>query len=466
VKTIFIDCSYLADHPELNTGIQRVVRKTVTHFKLLAPDEWSVQLVKISNGQFTLLQEPDLYPRVQSVVPDAPTRTPVKARISNYLRGVYQAGRELVSALSGHHHKVRRFLYAPNNRFGLGMITHWLFLRPARIVLRAVAGKQSSAPVMADIDHVQPGDVLLLLDSTWYSNIWPSVEAAKAKGASVMAVIYDLIPITHSQFCDDFLAQVFKGWFHDSIQYVDRYIGISHTVQKDLELFMARELGTEVLKHKQFDYFLLGGDIAANKNASDTDVRLELQKVFKGTSCYLIVSTVEPRKNHAFLLDTLEQLWSDPDQDVRLVIVGRPGWKVEALLERINCHPELGKRLFYFTDLSDVEVGYSYDHAKALVFPSIVEGFGLPILESLNRGLPVLASDTPVHREVGGDHVGYFSLNDKSSLLEAIKAFEAEGVPEKLKVEPGFYGMTWQQSSEMLFQKVVCDRAGLPLGKP
>ncbi|MBV0932306.1 glycosyltransferase family 4 protein [Marinobacterium weihaiense] len=456
MKTIFIDCSYLADHPELNTGIQRVVRKTVANFKTLAPGEWDIQLVKISNGQFSLLQESDLYPKAELPAAQAGQSLPFKVRLSNYLRGVYQAGREFVSAVCGHHKGVRHFLYAPKNQLGLGMFVHWLLLKPARAAVRLVR-RPAAQPSSSDIDRVQRGDVLLLLDSTWYSNIWPSVEAAKAQGASVTAVIYDLIPITHSQFCDDFLAKVFKGWFHDSVAYVDRYIGISQTVQRDLESFMNRELGTQALRDKQFDYFLLGGDIAERTVTATVDMRPELQRAFDGGSCYLIVSTVEPRKNHVFLLDTFENLWRDSAQDVRLIIVGRPGWKVDALLERIRCHPELGRRLYYFSDLDDREVGYSYDNAKALVFPSIVEGFGLPILESLNRGLPVLASDTPVHREVGGEQVGYFSLDDHKSLLRWIETFEAEGIPEALQVEPGFYGMTWLQSSQMLFDKVVRD---------
>jgi len=455
VKTIFIDCSYLADHPELNTGIQRVVRKTVANFKGLAPQQWDVQLVKISNGQFTLLQEQDLYPKPVSDERPVPVAVPVRTHISNYLRGVYQAGRELISALCGHSARVRRFLYAPREQVGLGMLVHWLLLKPGRAILSAFTKEKTPQSPPADLVKVQQGDVLLLLDSTWYSNIWPSVSAARARGAKVVAVIYDLIPITHGEFCDDFLAKVFKGWFHDSVQYVDRYIGISQTVQQDLEGFMRRELGVEVLRGKQFDYFHLGGDIAERTVGSESEVRPDVKQAFSGGSSYLIVSTVEPRKNHAFLLDTFERLWFASADDVRLVIVGRPGWKVDTLLGRIRHHPELGRRLFYFSDLDDTEVGYSYDHAKALVFPSIVEGFGLPILESLNRGLPVLASDTPVHREVGGRKVGYFSLDSKDSLLQLIRSFELDGVPEALQVTPGFYGMTWLQSSQMLFEKVV-----------
>jgi len=137
-----------------------------------------------------------------------------------------------------------------------------------------------------------------------------------------------------------------------------------------------------------------------------------------------------------------------------LCIVGRMGWKVEALLRRIEQHPEKNVRLFWWSDLSDDELLYCYGNAKMLLFPSFIEGFGLPLVESLSNGLPVLASDTPIHREIGGEQIGYFDLADPHSLKEKLLAIEASGIPDSLQVSPGYQWLSWLESSRMLLNKM------------
>ncbi|MEM8119924.1 glycosyltransferase, partial [Morganella morganii] len=112
-------------------------------------------------------------------------------------------------------------------------------------------------------------------------------------------------------------------------------------------------------------------------------VEPDLLRMFKAKApVFLMVSTIEPRKNHGYLLDAFERAWAQGSQ-ARLCIAGRIGWKCEALVERVRQHPELNKRLFMFNDLSDKSLEYAYSHAASLVFPSYVEGFGLPLVEAM-----------------------------------------------------------------------------------
>ncbi|MGV8743960.1 glycosyltransferase, partial [Pseudomonas aeruginosa] len=83
----------------------------------------------------------------------------------------------------------------------------------------------------------------------------------------------------------------------------------------------------------------------------------------------LKVSTIEPRKNHGYLLDAFERAWAQ-GSEARVCIAGRIGWKSEALVERVRQQPDLNKRLFMFTDISDKSMEYAYCHAASLVFPS------------------------------------------------------------------------------------------------
>lgn len=447
MKNLYIDCSYLADHVHLNTGIQRVVRRIVenlTEMQGEAPAR--VIPVRIGDGRFDRIERAELYPAASSASTAAPRRPGAFIRVAHYFKRLYVTGREFVSALCGDHPRVRSFLYAPRDRFGLGFLIDRTLVRP----VKRLSGR-AAPPGRGILEQVGPDDVLLLLDSTWYYNTWPSVTAFRQRGGRVIAVIYDLIPITHSRFCDDGLVTAFKAWFYDSLAHVDGYIGISHTVQRDLRAFMDNAFGARAAD-KQYDHFLLGADFA-HRDADAGSVRSDLTQSLAERPTYLIVSTVEPRKNHAYLLDAFELLWRE-GVDVGLTIVGRVGWKVEALIQRIQENPEYGKRLRLWTDLNDRELHVCYQRARMLVFPSIVEGFGLPIVESLANGLPVLASDTPIHREVGGERIGYFDLASPADLAARIRQIEQDGMPVELQVPEGYRWLDWRASSRSLLERV------------
>lgn len=450
MQKIFIDCSYLSKHVELNTGIQRVVRKVTEYFFELAEQyQKEIVLVNIANGAFEKIEPSMLYPQPLSVAQSKETHaTKVKFSLKNYLKDIYKALRTLFLALFPFD-SVRNFLFAPREKFGLSYIINLFFLKPLKFLINSV--KKKSPPHAPQL-LVEQGDVLLLLDSTWYMNIWPSVASFKDKGGMVVAVAYDIIPISHPQFCDDFLAQVFKDWFYDSLKYVDGYIAISNTIKAGLQEFLQNEF-KEKIASKKFDYFLLGSDVE-KKQAETLKVREELKKSFhSSTSLYLTVCTIEPRKNHTYLLDAFDALWKE-DVDVSLCLVGKIGWKVEEIVNRIKTHSMFGKKLFMYNDLVDTELQYCYKHAKMLLFPSIVEGFGLPIVEALSHGLPVLASDTAVHREVGGEQIGYFDLQNTQDLKNQIQDIEQSGIPESFIPPKNYKWMSWRESSQMLLEKI------------
>ena len=173
----------------------------------------------------------------------------------------------------------------------------------------------------------------------------------------------------------------------------------------------------------------------------------------KQAPVYLMVSTIEPRKNHAYLLDAFERIWAE-DSEACLCFVGKIGWKTEQLIERIRQHPQFQKKLFMFNDLSDRELEHCYTHARSLVFPSYVEGFGLPLVEAMQRGLPAMASDIPVFREIGGDSMVYFDLEQPETLARLIRQFEESGkFPAPLSLAD-WQWINWQQASQQLIDKI------------
>ena len=136
---------------------------------------------------------------------------------------------------------------------------------------------------------------------------------------------------------------------------------------------------------------------------------------------FLQVSTLEPRKGYAQLLDAFDHLWLT-GTDVNLVIVGRRGWMVSNLVRRIKHHPALNKKLFWFSHATDAELAALYNQSTGVVVASEAEGFGLSVVEGLWYKKPVIARDIPVFREIGDDNLVYFFGKDPEAIAEAVSS--------------------------------------------
>ena len=156
----------------------------------------------------------------------------------------------------------------------------------------------------------------------------------------------------------------------------------------------------------------------------------------------LAVGTLEPRKNYGFLLDlygTLRQKIDVPP----LVVAGGDGWCSEALRVRIEHTPGV-KRLGY---VPHEHLPTLYRSAAALLFPTLYEGFGLPVLEAMASGTPVAASDIPVCREIGGEAARYATLDDTEAWTATITDI-LEAPPEAGTLRQHAESFTWQKAAE------------------
>ena len=164
---------------------------------------------------------------------------------------------------------------------------------------------------------------------------------------------------------------------------------------------------------------------------------------------FLMVGTIEPRKGHAQVLAAFEKLW-DSGYDLRLVIVGKPGWMVEALLEKLRHHPKLGSLLFWLEDVSDADLDRIYRASSCLIAASEGEGFGLPLIEAAQHKLPILARNIAVFREIAGQHAGFFEGHTPEALAEAVTEWLKLRAQNRHPPSEGMPWVTWAQSADRL----------------
>lgn len=299
----------------------------------------------------------------------------------------------------------------------------------------------------------RPGDLMVLVDYTWGLPIWPAVENWRRQGGKVAFVIYDILPITNPEFFLPKISQAFAEWFEDVCRNADLLLAISVTVRDQLRARIEFDGDIHLHGAPQIESFALGAEL--DMWHSDAHVRSLVRAASDpstGQPPYLMVGTIEPRKNHMTVLDAFERLW-DRGRNVRLIVVGRPGWEFDAVKRRLLTHPRFGRDLYWFADLSDTELEHCYRHAKAVILASWGEGFGLPIVEGLQHGLPVIASDLPVHREVAGDFAAYFDPAQPDALAAWIERFETLGELPGVSPAKDFRPVSWYEGTKDLLQR-------------
>jgi glycosyltransferase involved in cell wall biosynthesis len=136
---------------------------------------------------------------------------------------------------------------------------------------------------------------------------------------------------------------------------------------------------------------------------------------------FVACGTIEPRKNHGLLLNVWRSLVREHGSRApKLVIVGSPGWGAEPILHMLRQCKATSRHVILALSLSSPALRRLVAHAKALLMPSFAEGFGLPIIEALTLGTPVIASDLPAHRDIAGDFAIYRDPIDGPGWAEEI----------------------------------------------
>ncbi|MFI0471726.1 glycosyltransferase [Halomonas sp. HMF6819] len=317
-------------------------------------------------------------------------------------------------------------------------------------------------PVLGGDEPCTPrqGDIYLSLE--WsppvLANTFTRFQAMRALGVKLYFTVFDALPMQFPQHFPDFVEGTYEDWLSRVLMLADGLCCISAAVADDIRV-CAYQL-PEPLRPKgelpHLGHFHLGADFtarAASQGLRPQD-HVTLEKLEGETPVLLMVGTLEPRKGHALVISAMEHLWQRGSH-ARLVIVGKLGWKMDAMAKRLNDHAERGQRLFWIEGASDDMLAELYRTSSALVAASEGEGFGLPLIEAAQRGIPIIARDIPVFREVAGEHASFFSAADSEGLAEELQEwFDTYQLGQVPSVDDMPW-LSWEQSAEQLLDQVL-----------
>jgi glycosyltransferase involved in cell wall biosynthesis len=205
------------------------------------------------------------------------------------------------------------------------------------------------------------------------------------------------------------------NWFADfAVRKATKLIAVSESTKRDILRWYP---DVEASKIRVIHH---GFEVSGANEATSLDTQKNiLEKYALGTKKYLLyVGALQPRKNIQVLLAAfaLERV---KHPEMKLVLVGEKAWLWEDILQSVEQHP-FQKDIILVGKVSFAELQQFYAHAKIFVFPSLYEGFGIPILEAQAAGIPVLCSDNSSLPEVGGDAALYFEATDVQALAAQI----------------------------------------------
>ena len=220
-------------------------------------------------------------------------------------------------------------------------------------------------------------------------------------------LVHDLIPLSHPQFCRAGEAEKHRERMRTVLLTASGVIGNSQATLDDLAHF-AEEQGLEM--PPAFAAWLGTERLPVPRKPSVAD-----QPIF------VVLGTIEARKNHEMLLRVWSRLIDRLGSEApKLLIIGQRGWEAEPVFNLLDHSQKLRRHVVELSRCSDEELVTNLASARALLFPSLAEGYGLPLVEALGMGVPVIASDLPVFREIAGDIPTYLDPLDVDGWERAI----------------------------------------------
>lgn len=258
----------------------------------------------------------------------------------------------------------------------------------------------------------------------------------RATGSFFVPMVHDVIPLDFPEYGRPKEEQRHAQRIATVASLADGVLVPTRTVRNDLCRHVQRPLPVWVVPHGVASACSWGG-------CAQSEVTVPERPYF------VYLSTIEPRKNHLMLLQVWRRLVEvDPQAAPVLVLIGKRGWENENVLDLLDRSKILRPYVVEYNALPDEAVTQLLKSAVALLFPSLVEGYGLPVAEALAMGVPVICSDIPVLHEVGGKVADYVDPLNGAAWAEIVSEYVANGLrrQNQLRKLAGWVSLSWEKS--------------------
>lgn len=264
----------------------------------------------------------------------------------------------------------------------------------------------------------QEGDVYLHVSHARLDRPEP-FRRLKAAGTRLVVLVHDLIPIFFPEYGRPREDARHRRRMTTALENAGTLIANSQATARDLAAFAA-ETGLP-----------LPSIVVAPLGIED-GFRADVPALAAPKPYFVILGTIEPRKNHLLALHVWRRLAARLGSVTpTLVIVGRRGWENEMVVDLLERAPGVQSHVIEVNDLPDAALLALVKGARALLFPSFAEGYGLPLAEALALRAPVLASDLGAFREIAGDRVAFLDPLDGPAWEAAVLDYAADGSPRR-----------------------------------
>ncbi|WP_292442298.1 glycosyltransferase family 1 protein [Mesorhizobium sp.] len=292
------------------------------------------------------------------------------------------------------------------------------------------------------------GDVYVSLGLDWDQKDLTFVAEQKALlGFKTIFCCYDLIPVKFPHLCVGDVAAKFARYFADLAWCADEVVSISECSKRDL-LILLEELGTPV---PETTVIKLGSHLPTS---NDANVATQTKDA-AGDRFILFVSTIERRKNHETLYRAYTRLVDKGVKNLpKLVFVGMPGWGVNDFLADLRFDGRVKDLVKVLINVSDADLNWLYRNALFSVFPSLYEGWGLAVAESLAAGKFCLASNVASIPEVGGDLIEYLDPWDVQQWAERLEWYSSNPnalAQAEIRIRKEYDAPTWAETAITVF---------------
>ncbi len=290
-----------------------------------------------------------------------------------------------------------------------------------------------------------------------------------ALGAKIVILVHDILPITFPRFYQSPWCHEFRRNVVAAHSYAAAFCTVSDYTRHGLAELALRERLNPVPAMTTYNGFepMVSSTEMERTGRGHIPESGPISAVRALGRYYVMVGSVEPKKGHRPVIGCFEEMWAAGLQS-NMVIIGRRGWMEQDAVAAIETSPFYRSKLFWFSGVDDFELGLIYESARALIFSSLGEGFGIPMIEAAAYGRPVIAYDTPIVQEILGGRARTFTTG--SDLVARIVEMEQDGPHAKASADASQVAWpTWENYTPRVFdvlRDVFECKASLPQAIP